>query len=77
MVSMIRQPGVEPLFSAPNADTTDSLYENLGRHLVWMDLRELGRNLQHKGVRLSLVDDERLSADLVTQYMNMKARQVL
>jgi len=72
MVSMIKQPGVEPLFSSPDADSTDRLYEKLGRHMVWQNLRELGRNLQHKGASLSLVADERLSADLVTQYMNVR-----
>jgi uncharacterized protein (DUF58 family) len=77
IVSMIKQPGIAPLFSAPNADTTDRLYENLGRHIVWHNLKELGRNLQHKGVTFSLVEDERLSVDLVTQYLSVKARQAL
>jgi hypothetical protein len=40
-------------------------------------LRELEKVLQRRGVRFSLLMNERLSADLVSQYLNVKRRQVL
>ncbi len=77
MVTMIRQPGIEPLFSSPDAEGTDQLYRKLGGHMTWQNIRELEKTLQHRGVRLSLADNEKLSAELVTQYMSVKARQIL
>jgi len=74
---MIRPPGIEPLFSSPNAKTIDDVYRSLAGHMIWNDLRELERNLGHHGVRLSIVDNERFPAELVSQYMSTKARQIL
>lgn len=76
MVSMLKQPGVAPLFSRP-AGTTDELYTQLSGHMIWHDLRELGRSLHYHGVKLSLVEDEKLSSELVSQYMSVKARQLI
>jgi len=40
-------------------------------------LRELEKTLQHRGVRFSLVNNEKLSAQLVTQYLGVKRRQLI
>lgn len=77
LVFSIRPPGIKPLFSDADAAKTDDLYAQLGGHMIWHDLRQLGLQLQHKGVRMTLADNEKLSTELVTQYMNIKARQVL
>jgi uncharacterized protein (DUF58 family) len=77
VTAMIRPPGIEPLFSSPNADDTDGLYRSLAGHMIWHDLRELQRRLQHHGVRLSIVENERLPAELASQYMAVKTRQLL
>jgi hypothetical protein len=45
--------------------------------MLWNNLRELGKTLQRKGVQFSLVDNERLSIQLVTQYLTIKRRQLL
>ena len=57
--------------------TVDDLYERLGGHLLWQKLRELDKILQRRGVRFSLLKNERLSAQLVNQYLNVKRRQAL
>lgn len=77
LVNMVPPPGVAPMFSDPNVSTVDDLYERLGGHLRWQDLRELQKTLQRRGVQFSLLKNERLSADLVSQYLNVKRRQVL
>jgi hypothetical protein len=33
--------------------------------------------LQRRGVRFSLLDSEHLAADVVSQYLNVKQRQIL
>jgi hypothetical protein len=53
------------------------MYQALGGHLQWHSLRELETTLKRRGVGLALLNDERLSADLVTQYLNVKRRQTL
>ena len=77
MVLMIKPPGLEPLFSAPNAETADQVYRNLAGHLMWQDLREVGRELGRPGVQFSLAENEDLSARLVSRYMSVKTRQML
>jgi len=77
LVNMLQLPGVEPLFSSANAAGMDDLYERLGGHLRWQNLRELQKTLQRRGVQFSLLGDERLSADVVSQYLSVKQRQLL
>jgi hypothetical protein len=45
--------------------------------LQWHNLRELQKVLQRRAVRFSLLENERLSAELVSQYMGVKQRQLL
>jgi thermostable 8-oxoguanine DNA glycosylase len=65
------------VFSNPNAASVDDLYQHLGGHLLWQKLRELEKVLQRRGVRFSLLKNERLSAQLVSQYLNVKQRQLI
>ena len=55
----------------------DDLYRELGGHLQWQKLRELQKVLQRIGVQFSLLGNERLSAELVSQYLSVKQRQLL
>jgi uncharacterized protein (DUF58 family) len=77
LVNMIQPSGAMPLFSRADANTTDDLYQRLGGHLRWQNLRELERVLQRRGVRFSLLENEKLSAQLITQYLSVKQRQLL
>jgi uncharacterized protein (DUF58 family) len=77
LVCMLRQPGVEPLFCGPDAADAGAVCQRLGGHLAWRKLKALEKELGLRGVRLSVLDDARLSAETVAQYMNVKARQML
>jgi uncharacterized protein (DUF58 family) len=77
LVNMLQPPGVSPLFTSPNIASMDDLYQHLGGHLMWQKLRELEKILQRRGVQFSLLQNERLSAELVTQYLNVKRRQLI
>ena len=77
LVNMIRPAGALPLFSDPDADSTDSLYRKLSGHILWQSLTEVQKKLHRHGILLSQLEDGRLSADLVTQYLNIKQRQQL
>jgi len=77
LVNMLQPPGTGCLFSDPNIGSTDDLYQHLGSHFRWQALRELEKVLQRRGVRFSLFKNERLGAELVSQYLNVKRRQML
>jgi uncharacterized protein (DUF58 family) len=77
LVNMLQMPGVKPLFTDPDVAGVDDMYGRLGGHLQWQRLRELQKVLQRRGVRFSLLNNERLSAELVSQYLSVKQRQLL
>jgi uncharacterized protein (DUF58 family) len=77
LVNMLQPPGVKPLFANPDVASVDDLYRELGGHLRWQKLRELQKVLQRRGVQFSLLNNERLSAELVSQYLSIKQRQLL
>jgi len=77
LVNMVRPPKVHPLFERADADSLDSLYEHLGGHLIWRNLVETGRSLNRYGVSFTQLKEPRLSAELISQYLNVKQRQLL
>ena len=77
MVNMIRQPALRPLFTNSNVSTVDDLYGQLAGHLRWQKMRQLEKTLQRRGVHFSLMEDERLSAEVISQYMAVKQRQLI
>lgn len=76
LVNMLRPPAAQPLFAQPIA-AVDDLYQALGGHLLWHDLRELERELHHRGVHFALLENERMCVELVSQYLTIKRRQLL
>jgi uncharacterized protein (DUF58 family) len=77
LVNMIQPPGVRPVFSDPNVAHLDDIYRQLGGHVQWQNLLELGKNLQRRGIRFTLTQNEKLSVDVVSQYLNVKRRQLV
>jgi uncharacterized protein (DUF58 family) len=75
LVDMVRPPQSRLLFSQPDADSIDSLYEKLAGHLLLQDTRELQNTLHRHGILLSLLEDSRLTPELVNQYLAVKLRQ--
>ncbi len=77
LVNMLAPPGVRPLFSSDDVETLDDIYAHLGGHMEWHDLVELKRVLHFHGVTMSFLRHETMTADLVSQYINQKQRQLL
>jgi hypothetical protein len=77
LVNMMKTPEIAPMFSGAPAARVDDLYRHLAGHIRWQNLRELEKKLQRRGVRFSLVENERLGVQLITQYLSIKQRQVL
>lgn len=77
LVNMMQPARARPLFTEDGVASLDDVYRQLGGHVLWHNLRELDKVLQRRGVRFSMLNDERLSAQLVTQYLNVKRRQLI
>ena len=76
LVAMLRPSGACPLFSEEVA-TVDQIYTHLGGHLQWHKLRQLEKVLRRRGVQFSLIDNEKLTGELIAQYLSVKQRQIL
>ncbi|HEY8240701.1 MAG TPA: DUF58 domain-containing protein, partial [Kiritimatiellia bacterium] len=77
VVVMMKPPGAAPLFSRGDARETDDVYRQLAGHATWKKLREVERELARLGIRLVQADDAALSAKLISEYMNVKQKQLL
>jgi uncharacterized protein (DUF58 family) len=77
VVNVLQAPEIAPLFTGDPVASADQLYARLGGHLRWREFAELRKRLGHRGVKLDALADERLVPGLVTQYLDIKARQVL
>lgn len=75
-VCMLTPEGVQPVFSEP-AQSLDDLYTHLGGHLLWRDMERLKVALHRHGVRFDRLQSEGLASDVVTQYLDIKRRQLL
>ncbi|HEY3898653.1 MAG TPA: DUF58 domain-containing protein [Chthoniobacter sp.] len=77
LVDMLQPAGAQPLFSDENVSNINDLYRHLGGHLQWNQLRELANGLKRRGVKLSLLNPEKLAAELIAQHAEVKRRQLL
>lgn len=76
VAAMLQPAGAVPLFSAPVADA-EGIVGALAGHLTWEDLRHLALTLRRRGVLFRALDSGALCADLVSQYLAIKQRQIL
>jgi hypothetical protein len=74
---MFRPPGAHPLFSSVDIREVQGIYQHLAGHTLWESLIETRRRLRQHGAGFSLLDREQLCSRLVSQYLEIKQRQVL
>lgn len=78
LVNMIRPAKAAPVFSdRENPETVAEVYEALGGHFQWHDILEIRKRLHHFGVELGVPEHEELCTETVTQYLNVKRRQLI
>jgi uncharacterized protein (DUF58 family) len=77
LVNVLRPSWARPVFAGGEVATVDEVYQRLGGHMFWHDLRELEKQLQHRGVQFAQLENEKLCAQVVTEYLNVKQRQLL
>jgi uncharacterized protein (DUF58 family) len=77
VVNMVKPAGANPIFSGGPVADVEEIYGRLGGHMVWHDLREIQKQLRREGATLSLFDHERITAEVISQYVELKSRQLL
>jgi uncharacterized protein (DUF58 family) len=77
LVNMLTPPKVGPIFSGEEPANADDIYEQLAGHLIWRDLKQVKQTLHRQGVPFGMLSHASLAADLVSQYVGVKQRQLL
>ena len=77
IAAMARPPAAQPLFSGKPPENADDVYRDLAGHLLWNKLRELGKQLEHLGVRFAMLDPGKAGVQLTSLYADIKQRQLL
>jgi uncharacterized protein (DUF58 family) len=77
LVMAMKPEGAQPLFTNASAREVDDVYRALGGHALWQKLRGVEKDLSRHGVRMVQAGHDRLAADLVSQYMEIKAKQLI
>ena len=77
LVNVLTPQGARPLFSSSHVNSVHDLYRHLGGHFLWSSLRDTEKILKRRGVGFSLLDNENMCAQLVSQYLTIKQRQIL
>jgi uncharacterized protein (DUF58 family) len=77
LVNVTRTPAMKPLFADAPPATLDSAYVGLAGQLASNRMRTLQIALQNRGVRLAVVDADRIKEQVAMQYLDVKRRQLL
>ncbi len=77
LVGLMQPPGVGPLFTGPEVTSTGDVYQNLAGQIRWRRLLELGASLRQQGVHFTLLQNEHLCAEVVSNYLETRRRQLL
>lgn len=79
LVNMVRPELAHPIFSAggPPPASAGDIHAALAGHFQWTELRATARKLKHLGVEMGLPGQAELTAEVVSQYLTVKRRQLL
>ena len=77
MVNMLNPGALSPVFSSSDTNTTMDVYRNLGRHLIHRNLLNVEKRLKKRGIGFTILDNEKLNLQLISQYLNIKQKQRL
>lgn len=78
LTHMLGQREVAPMFAkGDRVETDDELYGKLAGQIMWNDFQETTRLLKQRGVHLTSSLQENLVADVVSEYLRVKKRQLI
>lgn len=78
LTHMLGQREIQPMFRRGDEVKSDeALYGRLAGQILWNDLQDTTRVLKQRGVHLTSSLQENLVADVVSEYLKVKKRQLL
>ncbi|HUN56044.1 MAG TPA: DUF58 domain-containing protein [Smithella sp.] len=77
LVNMMKPRGIKNLFSPPAVDSLDAIYQDLGGHIMLHNLLEIKKVLRLRGINFSILENENMCTQIVSQYINVKQRQLI
>ena len=78
LVHVLGSKEFQPLFHRHDSIShADELYHRIAGHMMWSDLQETTRDLKQCGVHLTSSLQETLIANVLSEYLNVKKRQLL
>jgi uncharacterized protein (DUF58 family) len=78
LTHMLGQPEIAPMFNSGDVlQNDDDLYGRLAGQMLWNDLQDTTRVLKQRGVHLTSSLQENLVADVVSEYLRVKKRQLI
>ncbi len=76
MVNMLKDEKLAPLFER-RTENHGEIYDHLGGHAKWADLLEIKHALTRYGVHFSMIGRDKLSIHMISNYLDMKRRQLI
>jgi uncharacterized protein (DUF58 family) len=78
LTHMLGQREIQPMFRrGDDVKDDEALYGKLAGQILWNDLQDTTRVLKQRGVHLTSSLQENLVADVVSEYLKVKKRQLL
>ena len=77
LVNITETAGMQPLFRGEPPDSLEKLYDGLAGQMLWNRMRKLQIALGQRGVRLTMVQPGKIKAQVTSEYLEVKRRQVL
>jgi uncharacterized protein (DUF58 family) len=77
LVNVTGTAGMKQLFTGEPPVDVDSVYAGLAGQLLWNRMRTLELALQNRGVKLTIVNPERIKSQVTAEYLEVKRRQSL
>lgn len=78
LTHMLGQREIQPMFAKADApENDDALYGRFAGQILWNDLQDTTRVLKQRGVHLTSSLQENLVADVVSEYLRVKKRQLI
>ena len=77
LVNSIRREEAYPMYATEQTEGGAKISDQIAGHLRWSGLQQLKTELHAVGVEFSVIDNEKLSLQLINQYFAIKQRQVL
>jgi uncharacterized protein (DUF58 family) len=77
LVHTARSARTRPVFSSLRLEKPDDVYDELGGHLLYQSLRDLQVQLGRHAIGFFPSERENLYAEMVSQYLSVKRRQIL